>query len=497
MSSTNSKGLTRRNLLQFSAGVAGYASLGLRPSFAAGKSDYDVVVIGAGLAGLNAAINLQDLGFSVKVIEGSERVGGRLYTAPESEVPGHPEIGGNGIGSHYARIQYMAERFGVSLQGMRPRTEQEGDELLFHVNGKAIASSDWATHSDNPFLQTAYAARPLNLQQYMIYAKDNPLPKGDLSAWRDSAYADKDISVYDYLLKQGLSHEAIMLGFGKNMSYGVNPHDLSMMMGYQNDNLIRSLYSSQNATDVTIYSAKGGNQRVPEAMATGLKQEIAFNQRVEAIRSNETGVQVDTASGHRFFARYCISSLPMPALRVVDVAPGFSPLQSEAVQELDYTPVVQVHFKVKQPYWEKDKMAPSMWTDRICGRFMALKNDPADAEKVTSCVAFINGQYAEYLDRYSVEATAQLVLQDLEAIRPSLRGAIEVIKVFSWGRSPFAGGAYAYWKPGQINHFAKEMIKPCGRLHFAGEHTAVLNRGMEGAMESGERAALEIAELLS
>ncbi|MSQ86237.1 MAG: hypothetical protein EXR10_05220 [Alphaproteobacteria bacterium] len=57
-------------------------------------------------------------------------------------------------------------------------------------------------------------------------------------------------------------------------------------------------------------------------------------------------------------------------------------------------------------------------------------------------------------------------------------------------------GAYAYWKPGQITRFAKELGKPRGRMFFAGEHTAVTNRGMEGAMESGERAALEIGEKL-
>lgn len=497
MSGSNSTGLTRRTMLKLSAGAAGVASLGLRPAFASTNPDFDVVVIGAGLSGLNAAINLQDLGFTVKVIEGTNRVGGRLYTASESEVPGHPEIGGNGIGPHYARILYAAKRFDVSMQGMRARTEQEGDELLFHVKGKAIASSAWATHPDNPFLQTAHAKTPLNLLQYMIYSKDNPLPKGDLGAWLDSAHAAKDISVYDYLIKQGLSHEAIMLGFGKNMSYGVNPHGLSMIMGYQNDNLIRSLYSTTNSSDVTTYAAEGGNQRIPEAMAKGLKEEIAFNQRVTSISSTNSGVKIETASGERYFASYCISSLPMPALRVVDVAPGFSPLQSQAVNELDYTPVFQVHFKVKKPYWEMDKLAPSMWTDRICGRFMALKNDPSNPRKITSCVAFVNGQYAEYLDRYTDEAAAQIVIQDLEAIRPSLRGSLEVAKVFSWGKSPFAGGAYAYWKPGQISRFAKEMIKPCGRLHFAGEHTAVLNRGMEGAMESGERAALEVAELLS
>ena len=60
----------------------------------------------------------------------------------------------------------------------------------------------------------------------------------------------------------------------------------------------------------------------------------------------------------------------------------------------------------------------------------------------------------------------------------------------------FAGGAYACWEPGQITRFANEVAKPHGRLFFAGEHTAAVARGMEGAMESGERAALEVMEIL-
>ena len=62
---------------------------------------------------------------------------------------------------------------------------------------------------------------------------------------------------------------------------------------------------------------------------------------------------------------------------------------------------------------------------------------------------------------------------------------------------PFAGGAYTCWRPGQIRAgFAKAFDNAVGRVIFAGEHTARLARGMEGAMESGERAALQLMELL-
>ena len=171
-------------------------------------------------------------------------------------------------------------------------------------------------------------------------------------------------------------------------------------------------------------------------------------------------------------------------------------LQAEAVQTLGYVPVYQVHFLPTEKYWEKDGLPPSMWTDRSPGRFMALKNDPARPDEVTSCLSFVNGTMARYLDRLAPEDAAALILSDLAEIRPATKGVLRVLKVHSWNRDPFAGGAYAYWKPGQITRFAQQMRAPWHRIHFAGEHTALLTRGMEGAMESGVRASFEIIDRL-
>jgi monoamine oxidase len=59
----------------------------------------------------------------------------------------------------------------------------------------------------------------------------------------------------------------------------------------------------------------------------------------------------------------------------------------------------------------------------------------------------------------------------------------------TWHASPLAGGAWANWRPGQIPHLAATVALPSGRLHFAGEHCGSGFRGLEAAMESGERAA--------
>ena len=92
------------------------------------------------------------------------------------------------------------------------------------------------------------------------------------------------------------------------------------------------------------------------------------------------------------------------------------------------------------------------------------------------------------------EQAARFLVDEMERIRPASRGQIEILRYHSWGRQPLQRGCSPMFAPGQVTEFANEMSLPHGRLHFAGEHTRRLDYGMEAAMESGERAALEILD---
>lgn len=481
---------TRRSVLRTGIGVAAAASLP-RPARALNKSD--VIVVGAGLAGLNASLLLEELGASVTLLEGTDRIGGRLYTAPENEVPGHPEMGGSGIGGGYARLKDAAARYGIKLEDSRPCTEPRDGELMYHLYGENILVDQWEGHAKNPFKDPAARAMPPYLYQYTAYSAANPLPEGDVEAWQSPAFAEHDISVYDFLKARGVPDPAIHLGSGTNMSYGSNVYDLSVLMWFQIASwgqVIGALGGGGSKAGV------GGNQRIPEGMATGLKTEIRFNTHVTGIRSLPDGVEVHTRNGDVHRAKYLISSMPYSALRLVSVEPSLQGTQSDAVKNLGYTPVFQVHFVPTRKYWEDDGLPPSMWTDRSMGRFMALKNDPANPNRVTSCIAFVNGDMAKFMDRMPPDNALAFMMNELAEIRPSTKGALKPVKVWSWNRNVFAGGAYAYWKPGQITSFAQTLAQPWHRIHFAGEHTSATDRGMEGAMESGERAAFEVLDRL-
>ncbi|MEM9532476.1 MAG: NAD(P)/FAD-dependent oxidoreductase [Pseudomonadota bacterium] len=483
---------TRRRFLQ---GVGSAGILTLAPGHTlAQPSSFDVLILGAGLSGLNAAYIMEQAGARVGLLEATQRVGGRVMTAQEAEVPGAPELGGSGIGSQYARLIDAARRYGVALDKSRPRTEGRVGEYFYHVRNEAILPADWADHAANPFRDPEQRAIPLHLYQFLLYGGDeNPLPKGDLAAWQNGSHGKHDVSVHDFLIARGVAPQAIKLAAGTNMSYGTSAHDLSALMGFQSANLVRTLYA--NASGGAL-AGRGGNQRIPEAMARGLKTEIRFGQAARAIRSSAQGVAVTTSTGETFRAKRCICTLPFSALRHVAIEPYLEGIQAEAVSSLGYTPVFQAHFVPTRKYWEDDGLPPSMWTDQTPGRFMALKNSLTSPDEITSCLSFVNGEMAKYLDRLPPEQAGQRILNDLHRLRPATRGALRLVKTWSWNRSPFYGGAYAYWKPGQITRLAGNMAKPWHHLHFAGEHTAVMNRGMEGAMESGERAAFETLSAL-
>ena len=286
----------RRHALQAAAAAA---LVWHRPVWAA--ADPDVIVLGAGLAGLNAALQLEAFGLRVRVLEASQRIGGRLHTL--DAVAGRPEAGGNQIGLAYARTVDTAKRLGVELLPMGRSPLFRDDRLVYFIDGRRMSSDEWAASPANPFPPALRPMPPDRALGRLIGS--NPLKS--ISGWRDPANFLYDVPVLDELRARGLSPTALAL-LEVNNSYGPTLADTSLLnLHYVNANFME-IMKFRGPT----LSVKGGNQRLPEAMAAALKGELRKGSRVTEVDSDERGVAVRCADGSLHLSLIHISEPTRP-----------------------------------------------------------------------------------------------------------------------------------------------------------------------------------------
>ena len=440
-----------------------------------------VIVVGAGFSGLAAAIRLQDAGVDVQVLEAKDEAGGRVRSLDRGD--GIQEAGGTTIGGGYRRVIGAARRTGVALVDATPMLRFFREQELA-LQGRLIRQRDWPADAANPFPEADRGQMPWSYAR-VLAARHNPLAHP--GAWREPDAAKLDVSVREWLANLGLSPAASRLVYDLNASYGLDADDVSALML-----LTRAAFSAaqrrQTPPGVVGYTARDGVQRIAEAMAASLSRPLALRQAVTAIEAGERHVRAYTAAGRLWQAEQAICALPFAALRQVAIDPPLARPAAEAVRTLAHQPMTQLYFACERPFWESDGHSPSMYTDGVAGMVTASRR-PENPDEVRGLTAWAMGRNARRLDAMEETGAAQAVRQEIEALRPAARGQLRYLGRQSWGRDQFAGGGWAYFKPGQIARFGATMGTAHGRLHFCGEHLAVDARGMEGAMESGERAA--------
>jgi len=453
----------------------------------------DVIIIGAGYAGLNAAILLADEGASVTVLEANNRVGGRAYTA--DHIYGKPELGASQIGPYYARIRDMANRLGVKLKSganiNAPFTYAIGDTL--------IRKNEWEGHSLNKTVGKERAVVPSAMMAF-YFGSHNPLLEFD--DWLDPKAAHLDVPLGSWLLEKGISKAALNL-----VNQGLVSPDawnVSLLRLLQEDTRGRLMAETPEEIEgfdqldrfekyaYTSSRVDGGTSRLPEAMAKSLGESVKKNKIVASIDMTKTKVEVSCLDGTKYSSDFAISALPFGALRRISIAPGLQGEQAAAVRHMPYANNSQIHIRIKgQPFWEQDGMDASLWTD---GPLTLVRQPIAYDGSRDRLMVICAGKKGDRIDQLSPEDRGKFAVAEIEKVRPSTKGKLEVTGVHSWPQYQFVYGCGHSFGPGQVNRFAEEMIKPFHRLHFAGEHTRRLEIGMEAAMESGERAAYEVME---
>jgi monoamine oxidase len=467
--------ITRRHSIALVTASSLYLS---RRAHAATKPD--VLIMGAGLSGLYAALLLQDAGMKVRVLEGSGRVGGRCMTA--YDLPGRPEFGAAEIGAMYARVRSMAGKYNIKLQSPKPNTGTNTRQLpiAISLNGQKIITQPWIDSPENPLKGTERALLPDYI--FPTYLMKSMALKS-IYDWYDPKFAQYDkISVQQMMAAHGASAAAINLA-----DFDVTARNTSDWSSL--DAMRKNFYYMWEAQHGMFETAVDGTSAIPNAMAAHLNEPVLLNKFVSSISQDKTGVAVECEDGTSYQASFLLCTVPFSVLRRVKLNTPIPPAQRRAIDELAYSAVTEIAVNPNRAYWKEDGLPINVWSNGPTEKMYA---EPSGVREEPNIMFFVRGDHGTRLAEMPPAQAFAFAKNTLANIRPASKGAIDLLRVHAWSSYKYNRGAYAYFKPGQINDFGQSMAAPAGRIHFAGEHTAKLAAGMEAACESGERAALEI-----
>ncbi len=446
----------------------------------------DVAIIGAGLAGLNAALILQAQGKDVLVIEARDRVGGRLETTEAGGL--RFELGAVEVGENYTRFLSLAKQLDVPL--VKPKSVRIPGTTI-STDGRLFNELEWAKSRLNP--QADEKLRALAPSAWLMGALAGPNPLSTPESWRDAAMQKFDVPLQDYLAQLGQTDPQQL----RMMEIASNYNDFSQTSAL--DILRRDALRRAAGPTVGTLAVEGGSQALPNAMAKALKRPVVKTEIDQVAQIGRLSKRFALSMFTKFneppavHAKAVIIAIPAPTMRLFQIDhPKLDRPSINALFARPMTAVTTLHFRPTRKFWEADGLSPNMWIDGPLERTFAAANASGEIERI---IVWINGRTANALDKLGADLP-KFVEMELARIRPSTQGALQFLAARSWGQDRLTGGAYVEIAAGECRKTALALdalrTLPKG-LAFAGEHTVFDYSGMEAALVSGERAANSIA----
>jgi monoamine oxidase len=444
-----------------------------------------VLVIGAGMAGLVAAFELKRQGHEPIVLEAQNRVGGRIYTLRDFAPGLYAEAGAMRIPRvHNLTLEYC-RLFKLPL---RPFVMGNPKGLVY-VGGVRMTSQEAAADPGRlPFELLAHEqGRTADAMWEEAIAEIREMidRSGD-DAWEEIVRRYDEYSLYEFLKLRGFSEGAIEY-------YAV----MNFLEADMHNALVEILREDLGGAYVDMQEIPGGMDQLPNGFYAELQDVVRFGVEVRAIEQDSDSVTLHCRQGPDRFSvsgDYAICSVPFSVLRHIEKR--FSREKQRAIRQLNYHASTKILFQVRRRIWEESDgiLGGASVTDLPVRRLNYPTPDPTTRRGVL-LASYTWGQDALQWGAMDEQTRLEEALDDVEQIHPGIREEFEVGASHAWYGDRWARGAFAMFAPEQQSALHGAIVKPEGRVYFAGEHCSLYHAWIQGAIESGIRAAREIHEL--
>ncbi len=474
---------SRRHFLKttaaLSAGLFLPHSMGLARM---GSSDENrIIVIGAGLAGLSCAYDLQQSGFNVLLLEARSRPGGRVRTYRDQFADGlYAEMGAEYVDSSDKYVRKYAQEFALPIL---PAKQYDG----IYVRGQHISMADMKSKkSDLPY---------------------NGVEQGKLFA-QEVAYIQKWIKMVKKMGESSMQVQALdKLSVADILRKGGAPNDIIELYTYTNATESTTIPSKMSALYMVLANSRtsafsenteegrifGGNDQLPKTFAKKLGNALHYNRAVQKIEYSKNQVSVHfLENGNQQFVTgtKCVLATPLSTLRRIKIDPLFSSEKMHCIRNQSYGHVMKVAMQYRRRIWgEPGSIGQRVFTDTPLRRVYHFSIDQPGPRGIL--LSFTSGDDAKKLGRMSEAKrmeTAEKTCANIWKNSPNYwEGGITKY----WNEDPWTRASYSIAGVGQKD-FQKILSKSEGDFYFAGEHTSTYRASMNGAIESGLRVSKEI-----
>jgi len=481
--------LDRRRFLQ-SAGaglvLAGCATL---PKPVAPAGD-EVVVVGAGIAGLTAAWRLRQAGMRVRVYEAQTRVGGRMFSLRNHFADGQVvELGGELIDTDHVRIRALAAEMGLALDDL---LDGDDDRDAWWFDGRAVTEHE---------IVAAFVPVAAAIERDLALLGDDALTyHGAAPATFAHAQALDALSIAQWFDRNGVD------GWLRKLLDVAYTTEMGLEIGEQSAlNFLTFIGTDTDAFKAfggsdERFHVRGGNDLIPQRVAAKVADAIDTGSALEALRGDRDGYTLtfrrDGAS-RDVRARQVILALPFTLLRKVRLDVALPPAKQRSIARLAYGTNAKLMIGYDRRVWRAHGANGASMSDLAYQTtWEASRKQAGTAGVLTN---FTGGRHGLALGDGTPKQQAELATAALEAVFPGVAAARAGMREarFHWPSQPWTLGSYACFRPGDWTGFRGAMGESVGGLHFAGEHCAPETQGfMEGGCESGETAAAAVLSAL-